>query len=123
MERVLDRDAHRFEAEHRLLAELRTDVVGGEVEVAGVVEGLDPFRSAGVEELHLGPDEEGEALLPRPLEVALQHVAGVAVERVARKDLTSQNIRATGASVSPPGSNSKVLGSGLASMSDSWIRL
>ena len=87
VERVLDGDAHRFEAEHRLLAELRAEVVGGEVEVAGVVEGLHLGRGAGVEELHLGADEEREALLPGPLEVALQHVAGVAVERIARKDL------------------------------------
>ena len=87
VERVLDRDAHRLEAEHGLLAELRAEVVGGEVEVAGAVERLHPLGGAGVEELHLGADEEGEALLPGPFEVALQHVARVAVERVAREDL------------------------------------
>ena len=87
VERVLHRDAHRLEAQHGLLAELGAEVVGGEVEVAGVVERLHLLGGAGVEELHLGADEEGEALLPGALEVALQHVAGVAVERVARKDL------------------------------------
>ncbi len=87
VERVLDRDAHRLEAQHGLLAQRGAEVVGGEVEVAGAVERLHLLAGARVEELHLGPDEEREALLPGPLEVALQHVAGVAVERVAREDL------------------------------------
>ena len=36
-----------------------------------------------VEELHLGRDVEGEALLAGPVEVALEHLAGVALERRA----------------------------------------
>ena len=84
VERVLDRDAHRLEPQHRLLAELGAEVVRGEVEVAGGVERLGARRRPGVEELHLRADEEREALLPCPFEVALQHVARVAVERLAR---------------------------------------
>ncbi len=87
VERVLHRDAHRLEAQHRLLAELRTEIVGGVIEVAGVVERLDLLLGAGVEELHLRADEEREALFPGPFEVALQHVAGIARERLAREHL------------------------------------
>ena len=39
------------------------------------------------EELHLGRRVEGEPLLPGPVEVPLEHVAGVALERVARQVL------------------------------------
>ena len=45
VERVLDRDAHRLEPQHRLLAQLRAEVVRGEVEVAGGVERLDAARA------------------------------------------------------------------------------
>ena len=83
VERVLDRDPHRFQSEHRLLAQLRTDVVRGQVEVPGRVERLGALARTEVEELHLGPDEEREALLPGLLEVPLQDVAGIAVERLA----------------------------------------
>ena len=86
VEAVLDRDAHRLEREDRLLAQVRDHVELGEVEVAGVVERLGSRRPISeVEELHLGPGVEREALLPRPLEVALQHVARVALERLARR--------------------------------------
>ena len=87
VERVLHRDAHALEPQHRLLAQLRTDVVRGEVEVAGRVERLRFGAGAEVEELHLGPDEEGEALLPGPLEVPLQHEARIAQERLAGRGL------------------------------------
>ena len=41
---VLDRDAHRLERQDRLLAQVRRHVHLGEVEVAGVVEGLGCVR-------------------------------------------------------------------------------
>ena len=87
VKRVLDRDPHRLEAQHGLLAQRGAEVVGGQVEVAGAVEGLHVLAGARVEELHLGADEEREPLLPGPFEVALQDVARVAVERVAREHL------------------------------------
>ena len=62
------------------------DVGGGEVEVRRLVER--PRRRAGVgvgevEELHLGRGVEAEAPLAGPVEVAAQHLAGVALERRA----------------------------------------
>ena len=87
VERVLHRDAHGFEPKDRLLAELRSEVVRGEVEVPGGVERLNFVAGAEVEELHLGADEEREALLSCPFDVALQHVAGIAIERLAREQL------------------------------------
>ena len=49
--------------------------------------GIGERRALEVEELHLGPGVEREALLARALEVALQHVARVALERLAREPL------------------------------------
>ena len=124
VERVLDRDAHRFEPQHGLLAQLRADVVRGEVEVAGGVEGLGALGAAEVEELHLGADEEREALLPGPLEVPLQHVARVAVERLAGEAAGCR--RTSGRRRRRRrrrGAARTCSASGLASMSDSWIRL
>ena len=83
VEAVLDGDAHRLERADRLLAQRAGDVVGGEVEEAGVVERLRCGTTLGrleVEELDVRSDVEDQALLVGGLDVALEHVAAVAVE-------------------------------------------
>ena len=50
-----------------------------------------------VEELHLRGDVEREATVPRPLEVAAQHLTWVALERSAVEVQMLQKIRASGA--------------------------
>ena len=83
---VLDGDAHRLERVDRALAEVGGDVGGGEVEVGRLVERLRRRARVGVgevEELHLGRGVEAEAPLAGPVEVAAQHLAGVALERRA----------------------------------------
>ena len=83
VEAVLDGDAHRLERADRLLAQRAGDVVGGEVEEAGVVERLRCGTALGrleVEELDVRSDVEDQALLVGGLDVALEHVAAVAVE-------------------------------------------
>ena len=98
----------------------------GEVEEAGVVERLGRGRAdCEVEELHLGRGVEGEALLAGPVEVALAARSGGRPRTARRREVLDvaehagdrvRRRRATGAI-------SKVLGSGRASMSDSWTRL
>ena len=88
VEAVLDRDAHRLERDDRLAAQVAHHVELGEVEEAGGVERH--RRRVGrleEEELHLRRGVEGEALVAGALEVALQHVAGVALERLLRQVL------------------------------------
>ena len=86
VEAVLDRDAHRLERADRLLAQRPGDVVGGQVEEAGVVERLRRdalLRRGEVEELDVRGDVEDQPLLVGRLDVALEHVAAVAAERCA----------------------------------------
>ena len=99
VEAVLDGDAHGLEREDRLLAQLAHHVDLGEVEVRRRVEGLGGPLRLEVVELHLRPGVEREALLPRALEVALEHVARVAFERLAVETVdVAEDPRATGAS-------------------------
>ncbi len=104
VEAVLDRDAHRLERDDGLAAQLAHHVLLGEVEEAGVVErhrrvvgGLED------EELHLGRGVEGEALVAGPLEVALEHVARIALERLFREVLDVAEHAGDGGVLPTPG--------------------
>ena len=126
VERVLDRDAHRLERLDGALAQVAGDVGGGEVEVGAVVEDLQRLRGIAlleVEELHLGRHVEREAPLAGPVEVAPQHLAGVALERRAVEvDDVAEHPGVGGRRDRPTGSSSKLLGSGRASTSLSCTR-
>jgi hypothetical protein len=87
VEAVLDRDAHRLERDDRLPPEVAHHVELREVEEACVVERLRLVGRLEDEELHLGRGVEGEALVARALEVALEHVTRVALERFLREVL------------------------------------
>ena len=81
---VLDGDPHRLERHDRLLAQVGHLLELGDVEEPGVVERLGGVRRREVEELHLGAGVEREALLPGPLQVALQDEARVTLEGLVR---------------------------------------
>ena len=85
VERVLHRDPHRLQRPDRPLAQGAGDVGGRQVEVrAGVERHRTAVVARGeVEELHLRRHVVREPARPRPLEVATQHLAGVALERRA----------------------------------------
>ena len=103
VERVLDGDAHRLEREDRAAAELVGLVGVGEVEEAGVVE-RDRIRGRlEVEVLDLGAGEERVPVLARLLEVAAQHDAGVAVERLAGERADVAEHAGDRGVVAPPG--------------------
>ena len=86
VERVLDRDAQRLQGPDGLLAQRAGDVVGRQVEERALVQRLRrlPLGAGGeVEELEVRGDVEGELAAPALVQVAAQHVAGVALERRA----------------------------------------
>ena len=86
VEGVLDGDARGLESLDRPAADVGGLVVGGEVEVAGVVEGVRCSAAVvggEVEELDLRCAHQLEAVVRGLGEVALEHLAGVAGERGA----------------------------------------
>ncbi len=86
VEGVLDGDARGLESLDGPAADVGGLVVGGEVEVAGVVEGVRCSAAVvggEVEELDLRCAHELEAVVRGLGEVALEHLAGVALERGA----------------------------------------
>ena len=120
---VLDADPHLLEGEDRLPAQVRRPVHGEAVEVAAHVEELGCLVGGEIEELELGADVEGIALVVDLLEGPLEHVAGVAlvggavgVQDVA--DHPGDRAVASGRQ----GMIWKVVGSGMAIMSLSSIR-
>jgi hypothetical protein len=80
---VLDGDAHALQVLDRALAVPGRDVERRQVEVAAAVEELGALARTEVEVFELGTDVEREPEVRRPLELALQDLAGVAVERRA----------------------------------------
>jgi hypothetical protein len=81
---VLDRDPDRLERLDRLVPELGGRVHRGHREVAALVERLRAFVVLEEEVLELGADVEGvEAHLPHPVERTAEHVARVALVRLA----------------------------------------
>ena len=83
---VLHRDPHGLERVDRALAQVGGHVRGGEIEVRRLVERARGLRGVGVgevEELHLRGGVEAEAALAGLVEVAPEHLAGVALERGA----------------------------------------
>ena len=81
---VLDADAHLLEREDRLAAQVAGDVERRQVEVAALVERRRALSDVlEVEELQLRADVEGEAEVGGALELALEDVARVALERRA----------------------------------------
>ena len=114
VEAVLDRDAHRLERADRLLAQRAGDVVGGEIEVARVVERLAVAapRSAPRSRRTRCPGRRrrsGRAV--GGLDVALEHLAASRRRTgVPSRLLMSQKIRASGVFGSPQGSSSNVFG-------------
>ena len=88
-----------------------------------VTGGVDGIGVGEVEVLDLRGGEEGEALVPGPVEGPAQHVAGVSPRTgVPSRLKMSQNTRATGASSGCQGRIWNVFGSGRASTSLSWTR-
>jgi hypothetical protein len=85
VEAVLDGDAHRLECLDGALAQRAGHVRGGEVEVGALVErDRRPVAVRGeIEELQLRRDVEREAPFAGLVEVAAQHLAGIALERRA----------------------------------------
>ena len=121
---VLDVDAELLEREHGLAAHVRAGVERRQVEVAALVEHLGAAAVAEEEVLELGTDVEGvEAHRLGALERPPQHVARVALVGVRSGVRMSQNMRATPCSSGRQGSTAKVVGSGIAIMSDSSIAL
>ena len=86
VERVLHRDAHVLEHQQCALAQITGHIGGGEIEVGTLVEWFERqgrVAVAEVEELHLGGDIERVPALMGPIQVALQHLTGIAIERCA----------------------------------------
>ncbi len=78
--RVLHRDAHLLQREHRVAPQVARVVEAREVEVAPTVEHLGALRVLEVEEFQLGADVEDIAHLRRLLHRARQHVPRVSLE-------------------------------------------
>ena len=78
--RVLDGNPHLLQGENRVTAQVGGHVVGGQIEVAGVVDRLGRLAVLEVEVLDLGADVHDVAGICRLLDHAAQHVARVAVE-------------------------------------------
>ncbi len=76
---VLDLDSEALERPNRLVAQVDGEVARGLVEVGAVVDDLGRDIVLEVVVLELGTDEEGEAQVRRALQVALEHVARVAL--------------------------------------------
>ena len=89
-------DAELVEGAHGLLAQVVAEVVGEHVEVAALVGELGVLGVLEVEVLELGADEELEAHVAGALELAAQHPARVALERleVAVQDVAEHERRA-----------------------------
>ena len=83
----LDADAHLLEGEDGLAAEVAGAVEGGQVEVAALVEGVGCVGAIEVEVFDLRANVEGEAEGGGTLQVALEHVAGVALEGGAVREV------------------------------------
>ena len=84
MEAVFDRDSELFELADRLLAEIARSIIGREVKVTALIEGLRSFafgRWLEVEELDVGGHVERQALVVGRLHVATEHLARIAIER------------------------------------------
>ena len=124
----LDPDPERLEGVDHVLADLLGEV-GREVEVAGLVvrqrRDLAVLAAPEEEELELGAGVDDVAQLPGPLDLAAQHVARIADERLAARRETSQITRAVprGPVAGCHGISANVAMSGMRYWSDSAIRV
>ncbi len=113
---VLDRDPHRLERVDGALAQVGGDVGGREVEVGRLVERLGcpgGIAVGEVEELHLGGGVEAEAPIAGGVEVAAQHLPGIALEcRAVEVDDVAEHA-GRGAQPLGPGQELEAVGIGL----------
>ena len=120
--RRLHGDVEAVQRAHGLLAQVVAEVGGQDVEVAALVGEFRPVAALEVEVLELGADEEVEAHVGGPLELAAQDPARVALEGlvVAVEDV-AEDERGASRWFCDQGSILKVDQSGIATMSDSSI--
>ena len=80
---VFDRNAHLLKRQNRVAAQIRSRVIGGQVEKARIIDGVGLRGILEVEVLELGANVHGIAHARGLGKHATQHVARVAIEGLA----------------------------------------